>query len=161
MDDRCQRSGKKVTGAEPTATSLAGISLIKSFEGLELTSYRCSSAVLTVGYGHTGPDVHEGQTITEAEAEALLVQDLKRFEAAVSRLITVPLTQHEFDAIVSFAFNCGEGSLQESTFRKRMNAGEEKSLCFKQEFPKWVKGPNGPLPGLVRRREAEIELALS
>ena len=104
--------------------------------------------------------MYPDQVITEAEAEALLVKDLKRFEAAVSRLITVPLTQHEFDAIVSFAFNCGEGALQESTFRRRMNAGEEKPLCFKQEFVKWVRGPDGPLPGLVRRREAEIELAL-
>ena len=88
------------------------------------------------------------------------MEDLKRFEAAVSRLITVLLTQHEFDAIVSFAFNCGIGALETSTFRKRMNAGEERPLCFKQEFIRWVNGPNGPLPGLVSRREAEIELAL-
>ena len=114
-----------------------------------------------MGYGHCGPDVHEGMTITEAEAEALLVSDLKRFEEAVSRIIIVPLTQHEFDAIVSFTFNCGVGALQESTFRRRINAGEGKPLCFKEEFPKWVQGSNGPLPGLVRRRDAEVELALS
>ena len=105
--------------------------------------------------------MYPDQVITEAEAEELLVKDLKRFEEAVSRLITVSLTQHEFDAIVSFTFNCGEGALQTSTFRKRMNAGEEKPLCFKEEFPKWVNGSNGPLPGLVRRRDAEVELALS
>ena len=114
-----------------------------------------------MGYGHTGSDVYPGQVITEAEAEALLVKDLKRFEDAVKRLITVPLTQHEFDAIVSFAFNCGEGALQDSTFRRRMNAGEEKPLCFKEEFIRWNKGPNGVLPGLTRRREAEIDLAIS
>ena len=151
----------KVTKAEPTVTSAAGISLIKEFEGLELESYYCSSNVLTIGYGHTGADVYVGQRITEAEAEALLKADLNRFESAVSRLITVPLTQHEFDAIVSFAFNCGVGALEDSTFRKRMNAGEEKPLCFKEEFPKWCKGPNGPLPGLVRRRDAEVALAIS
>jgi len=151
----------KVTEAEPTATSAKGISLIKEFEGLRLESYHCASGIPTIGYGHTGSDVYADQVITEAEAEALLVKDLKRFETAVSRLITVPLSQHEFDAIVSFAFNCGEGALQESTFRKRMNAGEEKPLCFKEEFPKWVKGPNGPLPGLVRRRDAEVALAIS
>ena len=149
-----------MTEAEPTATSADGISLIKEFEGLRLESYHCASGIPTIGYGHTGPDVYPDQVITEPEAEALLVKDLKRFEEAVSRIIIVPLTQHEFDAIVSFTFNCGEGALQESTFRRRMNAGEEKPLCFKEEFPKWVKGPNGPLPGLVRRRDAEVDLAL-
>ena len=100
------------------------------------------------------------QVITEADAEALLVGDLKRFEAAVSQLITAALRQHEFDAIVSFTFNCGIGALQSSTFLRRLNAGEDKAAVFTEEFPKWVKGPNGPLPGLVRRREAEVALAL-
>ena len=97
-------------------------------------------------------------TITEAEAEALLVKDLKRFEDAVNRLITVELTQNEFDAIVSFAFNCGNGALEESTFRRRINSGEDKALCFREEFVRWT---NGGLPGLVRRRQAEIDLATS
>ena len=106
-------------------------------------------------------DVYEGMTITEAEAEALLKDDLKRFEAGVGRLINRNLTQHEFDATVSFAFNVGLGALEESTFRARMNRGDEKAACFKTEFPKWVNGANGPLPGLVRRREAEVYLATS
>ncbi len=97
-------------------------------------------------------------TITEAEAEALLVKDLKRFEDAVNRLITVDLTQNEFDAIVSFAFNCGNGALEESTFRRRINSGEDKARCFREEFVRWT---NGGLPGLVRRRQAEIDLATS
>ena len=96
--------------------------------------------------------------ITEEEAEALLVKDLKRFEDAVNRLITVELTQNEFDAIVSFAFNCGNGALEESTFRRRINSGEDKALCFRQEFIRW---DSGGLPGLIRRRNAEIELATS
>ena len=115
--------------------------------------------MLTIGYGHTGSDVYDGMTITKAEAENLLRQDLKRFEQAVGELIVAPLTEHEFDAVVSFAFNCGTGALQESTFRARMNRGDDKPLCFREEFPKWVNGPNGPLPGLVRRREAEVHLA--
>ena len=98
-------------------------------------------------------------TITEAEAEALLKKDLMRFEDAVTRLINRHLTQHEFDAIVSFTFNVGSYALETSTFRKRMNRGENKQRCFSEEFPKWVNGSNGPLPGLVRRREAEVELA--
>ena len=97
-------------------------------------------------------------TITEAEAEALLVKDLKRFEDAVNRLITVDINQNEFDAIVSFAFNCGNGALEESTFRRRINSGEDKALCFRQEFVRWN---SGGLPGLVRRRQAEIDLATS
>jgi lysozyme len=97
-------------------------------------------------------------TISEAEAEALLVKDLKRFEDAVNRLITVDINQNEFDAIVSFAFNCGNGALEESTFRRRINSGEDKALCFQEEFVRWT---NGGLPGLVRRRQAEIDLATS
>ena len=114
---------------------------------------------MTIGYGHTGLDVYIGQVITEPEAEAILRADLNKFEDDVNELITVTLTQHEFDAIVSFAFNIGTGALKDSTFRRRINAGEDKKQCFTEEFPRWVNGPNGPLPGLIRRREAEIELA--
>ena len=154
------RSCKKVETAGGV-TSADGINLIKEFEGLRLDSYYCASGVLTIGYGHTGIDVYEGMTITEAEAEELLKGDLKRFEEAVVKLINRDLTQHEFDACVSFSFNVGTGALQDSTFRKRMNRGEDKPTCFREEFPKWVNGANGPLPGLVRRREAEVELATS
>ena len=100
-------------------------------------------------------------TITEAQAETLLVQDLHRFENAVRKLIQVSFTQHEFDATVSFTYNVGEGALESSTFRKRINNGEQKGCCFREEFPKWVNGANGPLPGLVRRRDAEVDLATS
>nr|BDD43766.1 hypothetical protein 2 [bacterium]BDD46699.1 hypothetical protein 10 [Paracoccaceae bacterium]BDD46755.1 hypothetical protein 8 [Paracoccaceae bacterium] len=115
--------------------------------------------MLTIGYGHTGTDVYIGQRITEAEAEELLRADLKRFEEAVNRLITRPLTQHEYDAITSFTFNIGIGALEISTFRKRINSGEPKRICFTEEFPRWVNGFSGPLPGLVSRRNAEIALA--
>jgi len=115
--------------------------------------------VLTIGYGHTGTDVRPGMKITEAEAERLLKKDLYRFEMSVISLIKPRLTQEEFDAIVSFAFNVGAGALEHSTFRRRINAGESKPLCFKEEFPKWVNGSDGPLAGLVRRREAEVKLA--
>ena len=100
-------------------------------------------------------------TITLEKAEQLLVEDLHRFENAVRKLIQVSFTQHEFDATVSFTYNVGEGSLQSSTFRRRINKGDSKPQCFREEFPKWVNGSNGPLPGLVRRRDAEVELATS
>ena len=99
--------------------------------------------------------------ITEAQAESLLVQDLHRFEKAVRSLVNVSFTQHEFDATVSFTYNVGEGALQSSTFLRRINGGDSKPQCFREEFPKWVNGANGPLPGLVRRRDAEVELATS
>jgi lysozyme len=143
-------------------TSQAGIDLIKSFEGLELTAYRCSSGIWTIGYGHTGPDVKPGMTITQARADELLAQDLVRFEQAVDRLIEPAQQQCQFDALVSFTFNCGEGALSESTMRRRMNAGEDLNTVAREELPKWVKGANGePLPGLVRRRDAEVALHCS
>jgi lysozyme len=137
----------------------AGLKLIKSFEGLMLHAYKCSAGVLTIGYGHTGGDVYPDQVITDTTAEELLQKDLRRFEKGVGDYVNVPLTQNEFDALVSFAFNCGLGALAESTLLRRLNAGEDKPTVFRQELVKWVNGPNGPLPGLVRRRDAEIALA--
>ena len=99
--------------------------------------------------------------ITESDAEELLRKDLMWFEEQVGKIILPVLTQHEFDAIVSFAFNVGSSALENSTFARRMNNGENKALCFQQEFPKWINGNNGPLKGLVRRREAEVKLATS
>ena len=141
--------------------SPAGIDLVKSFEGLRLEPYYCSAGVLTVGYGSTGAHVTPGKTITEAEAEALLAADLARFEAGVCELITKPLTQGQFDALVSFSFNLGCGALEESTLRRRLNAGEDPETVFPQELPKWVKAGGQALPGLVRRRDAEVKLATS
>ena len=74
---------------------------------------------------------------------------------------TIGYNQNEFDATVSFTYNYGAGALESSTFRRRINAGEDKATCFREEFPKWVNGGNGPMPGLVRRREAEVQLATS
>ncbi len=143
-------------------TSQAGIDLIKHFEGLSLKAYPdpgTGGEPYTIGYGHTG-GVKPGQVITAQQAEKFLVQDLERFERAVSDLITVPLAQEEFDALVSFTFNVGEGALRDSTLRKRLNAGGG-SEVFEQELPRWNKGGSGVMPGLVRRRAAEVELATS
>ena len=99
--------------------------------------------------------------ITEHDAEELLRKDLMWFEQEVTKLIIPRLTQHEFDAIVSFTFNVGSGALSDSTFRKRINNGENKAQCFSEEFPRWNRGPNGPLSGLTLRRDAEVDLAMS
>ena len=138
--------------------SSKGLALIKEFEGCFLTAYICPAGVLTIGVGHTGPDVKPEMMITQSEADQLLAKDVERFEKAVTELINVPLKQQEFDALVSFAFNCGAGALGESTLRRRLNAGEEKPKVFAEELPRWT---SGGMAGLVRRREAEVKLANS
>ena len=130
--------------------------MIKHFEGCELTAYYCPANVLTIGVGHTGPDVYEGQQITQAVANQLLRDDLDRFEKAVINSIDVPLDQSEFDALVSFTFNCGAGALQDSMLRTRLNRGETKRTVFAEELPRWT---SGGMAGLVRRRHAEVRLA--
>lgn len=142
-------------------TSKAGLELIKSFEGLRLEAYPdpgTGGEPWTIGYGHTG-GVKPGTKITKENAEQLLKLDLDRFERAVDKLITVPLTQNEFDALVSFTFNVGEGALEDSTLRKRLNKGEPKATVLKEELPRWNKGGSGVMEGLVRRRAAEVKLA--
>lgn len=133
-----------------------GIELIKKWEGCRLSSYRCSSDVLTIGYGHTGPDVQESQTITQSKADQLLAQDLVRFENAIDQQITAALTQAQFDALVSWCFNVGEGATADSTLRKRLNAGEDQATVIREELPRWNKGPSGPVEGLTNRRADEV-----
>lgn len=136
-------------------TSKAGIDLIKRFEGLRLHAYICAAGVLTIGYGHT-KGVLRGQQITEQQAEDLLREDLRHFEEAVERLVLVHLEQHEFDALVSFAFNVGEGALAKSTLLRKLNAGDKQDAAH--EFGQWVKAGKVTLSGLVRRRKAERAL---
>ena len=141
-----------------------GIAHLHEFEGLELEAYPDPGSggdPWTIGYGHTGPDVHPGLVISLAFAEELLKNDLQRFEEAVEELINVEINQNEFDALVSFTYNTGEGALKDSTLRRRLNAGEDKSLVFSEELPRWVNGANGPMPGLIRRRDAEVKMALT
>lgn len=140
-------------------TSQAGVDLIKLFEGLSLTAYTCPAGVLTIGYGHTGSDVTPKSRVTDQQAEKILREDLIHSEMAVGNLVKVPLTQSQFDALVSFVFNVGPGGLGYSTLLKRLNAGEDPATVAKEELPRWVKDGNGNvLQGLVRRRHAEIEL---
>ena len=138
--------------------SAKGLALIKEFEGCELTAYVCPAGVLTIGIGSTGPHVYEGMTITQAEADALLLKDLVRFEKAVNELVKVPLSQGAYDALVSFTFNCGEGAFADSTLLRELNEGKEPNITAKSQLPRWT---NGGLAGLVRRRAAEVELFCS
>ena len=144
------------TGPNPTKIGPKGLELIKHFEGCELKTYICPAGVPTCCFGHTGPEVRLGQTYTMSQCEELLRGDLNRFEKAVCDLITVPLDQEEFDATVSFTYNCGQGALADSTLRRRLNSGESKPKVFAEELPRWT---SGGMAGLVRRRDAEVKLA--
>lgn len=134
-----------------------GLALIKSYEGLELTAYRCAANVLTIGYGSTGSHVKEGMAITEAEAEELLRKDLARFENGVSALTEgVPTTDDQFSACVSLAFNIGLGAFAGSTLLKRHKL--KNYVGAAKEFLRWNRAGGRVLKGLTRRREAEGRL---
>ena len=135
-----------------------GLALIKQFEGCRLEAYRCAAGVLTIGYGSTGAHVKEGMKITQAEADQLLSLDLVRFERAVMSLANKP-SQQQFDALVSFAFNLGEGALRSSTLMKLHNQGL--FIDASNQFTRWNKAAGRVLLGLTRRREAEKKLYLS
>lgn len=143
---------------EAMKTSPRGIALIKESEHLELTAYLCPAGVWTVGYGHT-VGVKKSDRITEAQAEKLLVDDLAIYEAGVQSVVKVPLTQGQFDALVSFALNAGVGALRGSTLLKKLNAGDIEGAA--NEFGRWVNGGGKKLKGLVIRREKERELFLA
>ena len=138
-------------------TSNVGIDLIKSFEGCILKAYKCPAGVWTIGYGHTA-GVEEGQKITQAQAEELLKEDLKRFETYIENLVTVKINQYQFDALVSFCYNIGPGNLKTSTLLKLLNKGDYEGAA--EQFDRWVKAGDKKLAGLVKRRAAEKELFL-
>lgn len=133
-----------------------GLALIQHFEGFCPTIYLCPSDVPTIGYGHVVQAEERPRFlggITEAEALALLRRDVEEAERSVLRLISVPLTDGQFDALVSFTYNVGSGALQRSTLRQKINRGESQDAP--RELQRWVWGRGRKLPGLVRRRQSE------
>ena len=144
---------------EPLTYDHDGLDLTEDSEGVRLTAYPdpgTGGDPWTIGYGHTGSEVFEGMVIDHAQAEQFLSEDVRSAEAAVKRLVHVELTQHEFDALVDFTFNCGAGNLQHSTLLRLVNEGRFAEAA--QHFGDWVKGGGHVLPGLVRRRHAEAVL---
>lgn len=140
--------------------SQKGIDLIKKFEGIRLTAYTCPAGVLTIGYGHTGPDVKPGMRITEQEAEKLLWSDTESAQQTVSSFVNTKLNQNEYDALVSFTFNVGPTAFVNSTLLRLLNHNADRKIVA-GEFGRWVKaGDDKPVPGLVRRREEEKKLFL-
>jgi GH24 family phage-related lysozyme (muramidase) len=137
----------------------AGLALIRRFESFSPTVYVCPAGYETIGYGHVirdGERERFANGISEHEAEDLLRRDAGIAERAVLRLIAVPLTDGQFDALASFAFNVGGGALQRSTLRRKVNREEHSAVPG--EFRKWIWAGGRKLKGLVRRREAEAAL---
>lgn len=120
-----------------------------------MTAYKCPSGIYTIGYGHTN-GVKKGQKITKEEAEAYLREDVKKFENGVNKYVSAPLTQNQFDALVSFCFNCGLGAFKNSTLRKKLNAKDYAGAG--KELLRWNKAGGVVLGGLKRRRNAEKAL---
>jgi GH24 family phage-related lysozyme (muramidase) len=133
-----------------------GLNLIKRFEGFSPTIYICPVGYPTIVYGHVVL-THEREQfpagITPAQATELLRKDVRSAERAVLRLISAPLTDGQFDALVSFTFNLDAGALQRSTLRRKVNLGEHESVPA--ELMKWVWAAGKRMPGLVRRRRVE------
>ncbi|PSO51060.1 MAG: hypothetical protein BRC33_01555 [Cyanobacteria bacterium SW_9_44_58] len=160
-------SGKKVvsTGSvegkgridlgEDPDVSKKGLSTLKNFEGLRLNSYQDSAGVWTVGYGHTDT-AKPGMSISRSRAKELLKRDLQRFEEAVAKKVDVPLSQSQFDALVSFTYNVGIGALSRSTLLEKLNRGNYEGA--QKEFKKWTHAGGRELEGLVKRRKAEARL---
>ena len=136
-------------------TGRDGVELIRHFEGCRFDAYLCPAGVWTIGYGHTA-DVKEGDSIDQEAAEAFLIEDLEKFEQAVMRLVEVPLTQQQFDALVSWTFNLGAGNLAESTLLRKLNNYQYAEVP--EQMMRWVRAGGQVLEGLVRRRAAEAAL---
>lgn len=146
--------------------SPAGAALIQAFEGCmkaagkgRFKAYRCPANVPTIGWGHTnahGAKFDMGDVWTTAQCDAAFLEDMEGFEAAVKRLVRVPLEQHEFDALMAFTYNCGAGALAKSTILKKLNSGDREGAA--RAFAAWNKAGGKIMPGLVRRRASEALL---
>lgn len=143
--------------------STEGRELVKQFEGLSLSAYRCPAGVPTIGYGHT-VGVQMGDTITPAQADGYLAADLVAYAQNVKRMLAgAPTSQHEFDAMVSLAFNIGLNGFEKSTVLRLHKAGDKVGAA--RAFEMWCKamvnGQLQTLPGLLARRQREAAYYLT
>lgn len=143
--------------------SKTGIELIKRFEGLELKAYQDSVGVWTIGYGWTQPvdgkKVGPGMVIDQVTADRLLKCGVVQYELGINQLVKMKITQGQFDALVSFAYNLGLRSLSTSTLLQKLNTGDIQGAA--DQFSRWVNAGGVKLNGLVKRRAAEREMFLS
>ena len=136
-----------------------GLHLTEQFEGVRLTSYpdpATGGDPWTIGYGHTGSDVHPNMTITQQQAEELLMKDVQKASQAVNSKVHTDITQDEFDALVDFVFNVGAGNFAGSTLLKKINEGDMEGAAH--EFEKWDMAAGKHMAGLLKRRQAEENL---
>ncbi len=133
----------------------AGLALVRDHEGLRLEAYQDTSGIWTIGYGHIRR-VRRGDCISAERANQLLEADLVEVERAVAELVKVPLTDNQFSALVSFVFNAGEGAFAKSTLLRKLNEGGYGlvAACLGS----WIFDNGKVLPGLVKRRAAEVAL---
>ena len=136
--------------------SEAGAALIKRFEGRRLTAYKDPVGIWTIGYGHTGPDVLPGMTITEETADIMLENDLAECYDCVESFVDVDLTDGQYAALCSFIFNLGCGAFKNSTLLRLLNQGNYDGA--RKQFPRWVHAGGKVLEGLVKRRAAEAQM---
>ena len=136
----------------PMKYSSDGLKLTSLFEGCRLLAYKCPAGIWTIGYGHTH-GVHEGQTCTQEQADAWLVEDIESTERMVNHLVKVPMTQGQYDALVDFAFNLGASALSGSTLLALLNAGNYEGAA--EQFERWHHVGGKDCAGLFRRRAAE------
>jgi len=140
---------------EKMQISEEGKNLIKKFEGCELEAYKCAAGVWTIGYGYIKTAV-EGMKIDQATANELFDEEMGEYETYVNTAVTVPLSQNQFDALVSWVFNLGNGNLNASTMLKVINSGDHAGVPA--QIKRWNKAGGKVLDGLIRRREAEALL---
>ena len=138
-------------------TSAAGRSAIAQREGNKLSAYKDSVGVWTIGVGHTSaagpPMVIAGMTITAEQSDEILSRDLGKTETTVSKAVNVPLSQNQFDALVSLCFNIGGGAFSGSTLVRKLNHGDYEGAA--EAFLSWNHAGGKVLPGLTTRRQAE------
>lgn len=136
-----------------------GLDIIREFEGFSAEPYLCPGGYWTIGYGHTRGVSADTEPVTKDEAMVLLWEDAEVFENSVRSLVKVPLTQNQFDALVSFAYNVGANNLARSTLLKKVNMSDYHGAAL--EFAKWRMAGGKVLAGLKQRRKAEALLFLT
>lgn len=142
---------------EVRKVSKTGIDLIKKYEGCKLEAYQCCAGKWTIGYGHTD-GVVKGMKITQSQADLIFQNDMDLFSKSVSNVIgNLSLNQNQFDALVSFAYNCGIGNFKNSTLLRIIKENQN-DVKIKYEFNRWVFSKGRFLTGLARRRKEESEL---
>lgn len=138
--------------------SVSGLSMIQQHEGLSYGVYLDPVGIPTVCWGHMDKRLKVGSHYSRKDCERYLLEDSRSAQAAVNELVKVPLTQNQYDALVSLVFNIGRGSFARSSLLKKLNAGDMTGAA--QEFPRWVYAKGKKLPGLITRRNDEMELFL-